>query len=112
MLEKKFVNEVLASGESKSKMMVRMYNEGGEISEISKIMGVRYNFVYNVVSNYCRVNEVDLRTVEKDSKKGAIIELIEKGLSNNEISRELKSCYNYVFSVRKNYEMSKGKGVK
>ena len=42
-------------------------------------------------------------------KKAAIIQLIEAGKSNVEISAELKCCYNYVFGVRKAYEKEKEK---
>jgi predicted transcriptional regulator len=105
----KRVNEILKAENSKSKKMVELYNEGLDISEIAKIMGVRYNFSYNVISNYCRMNDVDLRVVKKENKKERIIELIDAGKTNVEISKEVKSCYNYVFNVRKEYERADAK---
>ena len=100
------INEVLAQEISKSKKMILLYNGGMEIKDVAVLMGVRYNFVYNVVSNYCRMNDIEMRTVAKENKKEKIIELIESGKSNVEISSELKCCYNYVFGVRKVYEKS------
>ena len=96
----------IVNGEgSKSSKMLRLYDEGMEIGAIAKLLGVRYNFVYNVVSNNCRKNGEDVRVSKKlGSVKESIIELIEKGMSNTEISRELGKNYNYVFKVRKEYE--------
>lgn len=103
------IKKVLGMDISKSKKMIELYDGGMEIKDIAVAMGVRYNFVYNVISNYCRINDVTLRVVEKENKKQVIIEMIEKGMSNVDISAETKCCYNYVFNVRKTYEMAKAK---
>ena len=94
---------------SKSQKMIQMYNEGKEIKEISTKMNVRYNFVYNVISNYCRMNDVELRTNRnnEDSKKSKIVELLQKGLTKTEVSKELKCNYNYVFKVEKEMKITK-----
>lgn len=94
---------------SKSQKMIQMYNEGKEIKEISTKMNVRYNFVYNVISNYCRMNDVELRTNRnnEDSKKSKIVELLQKGLTKTEVSKELKCNYNYVFKIEKEMKMVK-----
>ena len=88
---------------SKSRKFIMLYNEGLEIKEISSLFNVRYNFVYNVVSNYCRMNEIELRTnnVDGSSKKVMIEELFKQGKSNTEISKELKTNYNYVYKITK-----------
>ena len=88
---------------SKSQQMIEMYNDGMSIKDISVKLNVRYNFVYNVVSNYCRVNTVELRTNrdKNDSKKSKIVELLNKGLTKTEVATELKCNYNYVFKVEK-----------
>lgn len=101
------IKKVLDQDISKSQKMIQLYNGGLEIKEIAAIMGVRYNFVYNVVSNYCRMNDIQMRKVKKENKKATIIQLIEAGKSNVEISAETKCCYNYVFGVRKEYEREK-----
>ena len=88
---------------SKSKKFITLYNEGLEIKEIASLFNVKYNFVYNVVSNYCRMNEIELRTnqVNGSSKKVMIEELFKQGKSNTEIAKELKTNYNYVYKITK-----------
>ena len=88
---------------SKSKKFIALYNGGLEIKEIASLFNVRYNFVYNVVSNYCRMNEIELRTnqVNGSSKKVMIEELFKQGKSNTEIAKELKTNYNYVYKITK-----------
>ena len=106
------IRKILEQEISKSQKMIQLYNGGLEIKEIANVMGVRYNFVYNVVSNYCRMNDLQMRVVQKENKKATIIQLIEAGKSNVEISAETKCCYNYVFSVRKAYEKEKKAAAK
>jgi predicted transcriptional regulator len=101
------IKKVMDQEISKSQKMIQLYNGGLEIKDIANVMGVRYNFVYNVVSNYCRMNDVQMRVVVKENKKATIIQLIEAGKSNVEISAALKCSYNYVFGVRKAYEKEK-----
>ena len=97
------INKIINNAASKSKAMIELYNEGCEVKEIAKAMNVRYNFVYNVVSNYCRMNEVELRTNKENSnsKKAQIAKLFAQGKSNIEIAKELKTNYNYVYKITK-----------
>ena len=99
----KQITTIINNSTSKSKAMIELYNGGLEIKEIATIMNVRYNFVYNVVSNYCRMNEVELRTNKENnnSKKVMIEKLFKQGKSNTEISKELKTNYNYVYKITK-----------
>lgn len=108
-MTKKEINSILGSNESKSKKMIALYNAGLEIKEIATLMEVRYNFVYNVISNMCRMNEVELRTngSNENSKKAMIIKLFEEGKSNVEIAKELKTNYNYVYKITKEAMASK-----
>ena len=100
-------NEIINSNDSKSKKMIALYNNGMNIKEISVVLNVRYNFVYNVISNYTRINDVELRTNTTDSKKLQIEKMISEGKSNTEISKLLKTNYNYVYKVSKEYYTSK-----
>jgi transposase len=102
-MTKKEINAILTSEASKSKKMVELYNGGMEIKEIATLMEVRYNFVYNVVSNMCRMNDVELRTNKDNgnSKKALIIAMFNEGKSNTEIAKELKTNYNYVYKITK-----------
>ena len=99
----KEITKVLEGKESKSKKMIALYNGGMEIKEIATLMEVRYNFVYNVISNMCRMNDVELRTNKGNgnSKKALIIEMMKEGKSNTEIAKELKTNYNYVYKITK-----------
>ena len=102
-MTKNEINKILGSDLSKSKKMVELYNAGLEIKEIATLMEVRYNFVYNVVSNMCRMNDVELRTNKEtgNSKKALIIAMYQEGKSNTEIAKELKTNYNYVYKITK-----------
>ena len=98
------IQKIINNASSKSKAMVELYNSGLEIKQIANIMQVRYNFVYNVISNYCRMNDIELRTNKNNtnSKKVQIEELFKAGKSNVEIAKELKTNYNYVYKITKN----------
>lgn len=102
-MTKKEITTIIEGKESKSKKMVALYNGGLEIKEIATLMDVRYNFVYNVISNMCRMNDVELRTNKDNgtSKKSLIIALMKEGKSNTEIAKELKTNYNYVYKITK-----------
>ena len=99
----KEITTIINNAASKSKAMIELYNGGLEIKEIATAMNVKYNFVYNVVSNYCRMNDIELRTnqVNGSSKKVMIEELFKQGKSNTEIAKELKTNYNYVYKITK-----------
>lgn len=106
-ITEKDLEKVLKSGGSKSSMMKQLFDLGLEVKEIARIMGVRYNFVYNVISNYCNMNGIETVSNQRGGKKEQIIALYEQGKTNKEISIELKTNYNYVFSVIKEYKMQK-----
>lgn len=109
-MEEKKIKEILGSDLSKSKKMLELYNGGLEIKEISKLMGVRYNFVYNVVSGFCMKNGVEVRVGRKNgSVKEEIIRLLKEGKEIKEISKELGKDYNYIWKVRKEWELSGSK---
>lgn len=99
----------IVNGEAtKSAKMKELYNGGCEIGEIAKLMGVRYNFVYNVISNAAMKAGEEVRVTRKNGTvKASIIQKIEEGKTNKEISQELGVLYNYVFKVRKDYEATK-----
>lgn len=108
-LTQETINQVINDTNlSKSKKFIKLYEDGMEIKEISSLCNVRYNFVYNVISNHCRMNDLELRTnVENgSSKKQLILEMFKQGKSNTEISKELKTNYNYVYKITK--EVLKG----
>jgi len=97
---------------SKSTKMKNLFELGMEVREIANLMQVRYNFVYNVVSNYARINDIETSSVERNSRKNEIIELFNQGKTNVEISKELKVNYNYVFKVLKEHKLDEENKVK
>jgi hypothetical protein len=107
MIKKILTNETL----SKSKKMIAMFELGMEVKEIANIMTedegklVRYNFVYNVVSNYSTVNAIKTETNKKEGKKDLIIAMYLDGKTNKEISIDLRTNYNYVFNTIKDYKI-------
>lgn len=106
------INKVVNNdGASKSSRMKTLFDMGLEVKEIATLMGTRYNFVYNVVSNYCSMNGIELVTTKKESQKDKIVELYWQGKSNKEISIALKTNYNYVFNVLKKYKAEHPVGV-
>lgn len=98
-------------GLSKSAKMKELFDLGMEVKEIAEVMAVRYNFVYNVVSNYCNMNGIETAVTKKAGKKEAIIELFLAGKSNKEISIELKTNYNYVFNTLKAYKAEQAAAI-
>ena len=97
------IQTIINNATSKSKAMIELYNGGLDIKQISQVMDVRYNFVYNVISNHCRMNDIELRTNKgnENSKKVMIEKLFKEGKTNVEISKELKTNYNYVYKITK-----------
>jgi predicted transcriptional regulator len=98
------INKIVAKEGSKSSKMIELFEMGVPVKEIATIMDVRYNFVYNVVSNYANVNGIETATNKTSGKKELIIELFKQGSTNKEIAAEVKSPYNYVFNVIKKYK--------
>ncbi|MNB67098.1 hypothetical protein D3C75_135810 [compost metagenome] len=98
------INKVVNKEGSKSSKMIELFELGVPVKEIATIMDVRYNFVYNVVSNYSNVNGIKTVTNKTTGKKDEIVELFKQGKTNKEIAAEVKSPYNYVFNVIKKYK--------
>lgn len=91
---------------SKSSKMKQLFAAGYSVKEIASLMNVRYNFVYNVVSNEVRMKDITVEKTEKSDKKKNIIDLHIAGKNNTEISKELKTNYQYVYKVVKEYKDS------
>ena len=105
-LAKKVDAIVAKEGVSKSSKMKELFNLGLEVKEIAKVMGVRYNFVYNVVSNMVIVEGIQVENNKRASKKDKIVELLNAGKTTKEIAIELKTNYNYVYKISKEWKMA------
>jgi predicted transcriptional regulator len=101
------IKKVLADeSTSKSSKMKALFDAGFTVKEIAAHMQVRYNFAYNVISNYVNMQAIELEVVAKDNKKEKIIEMHLQQKSNKEISIELKTNYNYVYNTIKSYKLN------
>lgn len=110
-MDSKKVKDIVAKDGSKSGKMKELFDLGFEVKEIQKILNdgginVIYNFVYNVVSNYININGIVVVQEKKVGKKDGIIKLYLDGKTNKEISKEMKTNYNYVLKVIKEYKQT------
>lgn len=102
------INKVVADIQekkcSKGAGIRELFAGGLEVKEISALTGIRYNHVYNVVKNEIIMNDLEVETSgrsNENSKKAQIVKMLEEGKTINEISKELKCLYNYVWQVAK-----------
>ncbi|MCU7522784.1 MAG: hypothetical protein HF308_19300 [Ignavibacteria bacterium] len=89
---------------SKSNKMKELFQAGMEVKDIAELLNVRYNFVYNVTKNLVITQGLEVEKVQKESKKDDIIKLHQAGKTNIQIATELKTNYNYIFKVVKEYK--------
>lgn len=94
---------------SKSQKIKTLWLAGYSVKQCSEKLNIRYNFAYNVISNFVNVSDVEyVKPVKQKTKKDSIIEMFLQGKSNKEISIELKTNYNYVFNTIKQYKLENG----
>ena len=94
---------------TKSSTMIELWVSKKSISDISKELKVRYNFVYNVVSRYCRKNNItmDTHNPQTSTKKSVIIDLyFNQKLSMNKIAKKINTNTSYVWSVVNDHRLS------
>ena len=77
--------------------MKDLFDLGLEVKEIAKVMDVRYNFVYNVISNMVIINGIQVENVKVNTKKDQVFALFDTGKSVKEVAVELKTNLNYVY---------------
>lgn len=101
------VNMIIENVEmNKSTKMKELFDLGLEVQLISKLLDVRYNFVYNVISNYILINGIEVDSTKQGSKKDKVLELLNNNCSVKEICIELKCNMNYVYKIRKEFNES------
>jgi hypothetical protein len=88
---------------SKSAKMKAMFDMGAEIKDIATLLQVRYNFVYNVISNYVIVNGLATTQEKKESKKDVVWKMLDEGKTVKEIAVELKSNMQYIHKLKKEW---------
>lgn len=92
---------------SKSEMFRKMYDEGLNVSEISKQTGAHYSYVYGVIQRMCNKRGEEVRKDKKYSKSDQIRQMVDEGYKVGQIAKELNSNYSFVYSVVKKYKESK-----
>ena len=97
----KETQKIISSDSSKSSKMKSLFTLGLEVKEISILLGVRYNFVYNVISNMIIVEGVEVETTKQESKKDLVRDLVTQGKSVKEIAIDLRTNYNYIYKIVK-----------
>lgn len=99
-LDAKQVEEVVSNTEmSKSARVKTLFEHGLEVKEIAQLLNIRYNFAYNVIQNYIIVNDIQVETTKKETKKDGVFALFDQGKKLGEVSKELKMNYNYVWKL-------------
>jgi DNA-binding NarL/FixJ family response regulator len=102
----KSIETIKAAEISKSAKMKQLFELGLSVKEIAGHMECRYQFAYNVISNWVNTAGIEITVEERTSKKDIIVDLYNQGRTNKEISVELKVNYNYVFKVLKDHKAS------
>ena len=92
---------------SKSSQIRDLYDQGEQISTIAQKVGVRYQFVYNVVSRYCNKTGQEVRHQKEKSTSQIIREKVDEGKKVGEIAKELNLNYVFVHQVVKKYREQK-----
>lgn len=89
---------------SKSGKMKELFGLGLEVKSIASLMGVRYNFVYNVVSNMVIMEGIKVENTKQQSKKDDMWVMFDAGKTVKEVAITLKTNLNYVYKLRKEWE--------
>jgi len=95
------VKKIVELDESKSKKIKALFELGVEVKEIAKVLNIRYNFAYNVISNYILAEGVEIVKEVKANKKDAVRKLYREDKKAKEIASELKTNLNYVYKLIK-----------
>lgn len=93
------MNKVLDTEQSKSKKIIGLFDLGMEVKEIANVLEIRYNFAYNVISNYVNMNDIEIEKSRAAGKKEKVKELYKQGKTVKEISKELRTSMNYIYKL-------------
>lgn len=77
---------------------------GMDVRDISKVLDIRYNHVYNVVKNEVIVHGLEVEQSVRggeNSKKAQILAALAEGKTITQIATEQKCLYNYVWQIAK-----------
>jgi len=88
---------------SKSAKVKSLFEQGYEVKVIADMVGIRYNFAYNVIRNHIVVNDVPVEMEKKETKKDVVYKLFDEGKTLAEVAKELKMNYNYVWKLHREW---------
>jgi len=89
---------------SKSAQIRDLYkNTNLTVAQIADMIGVRYQFAYNVISQYCTKTGTEVRKARSTSTSAQIRELVEQGLTPGQIAKQLGINYVFAHQVAKKY---------
>lgn len=91
-----------------------LFAGGLSVQDISKVTGIRYNHVYNVVKNEVVQHGLTTEIEKRDpanSKKATILALLAEGKTITEVSQMTRTLYNYVWQVSKNAKLTEAVAV-
>jgi transposase-like protein len=104
-LENKDIKAIMADEKmSKSEKVRRLFLGGMDVKEIAEVLNIRYNFAYNVLSNYVNINDIPVEKTQKESKRDDIVKLLDEGKTLADISRITKTNYNYIWKISKEHK--------
>lgn len=103
--DSKKVQAVVAAEGSKSGKIKELFDMGLEVKEIAALLEIRYNFAYNVISNYVNINDIQVvNEARTGGKKDEIVRLYTEGAKKTDIAKALKTNINYIYKVLKDWE--------
>jgi hypothetical protein len=102
-IENEEVEKILKENVSKSEKMIELFKGGLDSLEISKLMGVRSNFSYNVISNYVRKNDIKVEKKNRGVIKDEVLKCKKEGLSIVDCCSKLKLDYSRVWGIYNDY---------
>ncbi len=103
-LTKAEVEKVLKAEISKSQKVKTLFEAGYEVKDISTLVGISYNFAYNVINNHVLMNGIETEKTKRASRKYEVFASFDEGKTNTETAKELKMAYNQVWKFRKEWE--------
>lgn len=84
---------------SKSAKIKALFDLGLECKDIATSLGIRYNFAYNIISNYARINGIEIQSTQRGAKTAIIRQMALDGKTIAEISKETKTNYSQVWKI-------------
>jgi 2,3-bisphosphoglycerate-independent phosphoglycerate mutase len=100
-IEENEINAIVFSKLPKSQKMRNLFDAGLDIKLIATLLGVRYNFVYNVMQNHILKNNYVVEVNKESGKKEIVRALLAEGRTIAEISTEMATTYNYIWKLAK-----------